>query len=64
MGNGADKALAAGATATHSRHVGRCAGLVDENQPGGIKTGLAFPPGLPGDLHIRSFLFGGVRRFF
>lgn len=64
VGNGADKALAEGATAAHSRHVGGCAGLVDEDQPGWIKTGLAFPPGLPGSLHIRSLLFGGVRGFF
>ena len=46
------------------RHVGRGAGLVDEDQLRRIKTGLAVLPGRPRRLHVRPRLLGGVRGFF
>lgn len=60
----ADQALATVAASTQARHVGRGPGFIDEDQPGRIKTGLAGLPDSPRGLHVRPFLFGGVRRFF
>lgn len=40
------------------------AGLVDEDQPVTVPLGLRLPPEEPGGFDVRSFLFGGVRRFF
>lgn len=52
-----------GAT-TQSRHLGRGARLIDENQMLGIKIGLSVKPGVSPRGDVGPFLLAGVRRFF
>ena len=48
-----------------TRHVGRCPGLVDEDQPLGIEIELPLEPLLATLQDVGAFLFGGVcGRFF
>jgi hypothetical protein len=44
MGDATDKAVAAAAPPARPRHVGACAGLVDENEPGDVKRTLPLLP--------------------
>ncbi len=56
--DGGPAALAAPGAAAQARHLGRGAGLVDEDQLVGIKVELAVEPGLPRDQRKRSNLSG------
>ena len=51
-------------SAPQAGHLGRSAGLVDEDQLLGIEIGLGVEPGLAAGDDIRPLLFGGVRGFF
>jgi len=53
-----------GGAATQAGHLGRGAGLVDEDQLLRIEVGLAVEPGLAPDKNVRALLFGGVRRLY
>ncbi len=64
VGNGGPAALAALGSAPQAGHLGRGAGLVDEDELLGIKLGLGVEPGLAADDDIRPLLLGGVRGFF
>jgi hypothetical protein len=57
-------ALAARSAAAQSRHLGRGAGLVDEDQALWIKVGLQREPGLAPGGDVGALLFAGVRGFF
>jgi len=58
------QALAASAAAMTPRHVGRCPGLVDEDQPLGIEIELAIEPRLALLQDVGAILLGGVRRLY
>ena len=62
--DGADQPRAAFAAAAHAGHVGGGPGLVDEDEPGGIKPALAPAPCRARGGHVRARLFGGMRGFF
>lgn len=62
--NLADQALATAAAATQSRHVGRGAGLIDEDEAGWIKQPLLRFPDLAGHRHVGPILLGRVNAFF
>ena len=47
-----------------ARHIGREAGLVDEDEPRGIEGRLFRAQGDAGFGHVRPILFAGVQRFF
>ena len=64
VGNGGPAALAALGSAPQAGHLGRGAGLVDEDEPLGIEIGLGVEPGLAAKGDIRPLLLGGVRGFF
>ena len=64
MGHRRPAAMAAQSPAAASRHLGRSAGLIDEDEPVRIESRLGFEPGPPALQHIRSLLLDGVRRFF
>ena len=62
-----DRGTAAGAAfraAIAPRHLGRGAGLVDEDQPLGLQIGLGLEPGPAAVGHVRPLLLAGVCRFF
>ena len=62
-----DRGTAAGAAfraAIAPRHLGRGAGLVDEDQPFGVEIGLSLEPGPPAARHVGPLLLAGVCRFF
>ncbi len=50
--------------APQAGHLGRGAGLIDEDELLGIKIGLGVEPGLAAGDDIRPLLLGGVRGFF
>jgi len=64
VGNGGPAALATPGPAPQAGHLGRGAGLVDEDELLGIKIGLGVEPELAADDDIRPLLLGGVRGFF
>ncbi len=64
VGDGGSTALAALGSAPQAGHLGRGAGLVDEDQLLGIKIGLGVAPGMAASDDIRPLLLGGVRGFF
>ena len=57
-------ALATGRAAVATRHLGRGAGLVDEDQLLGVQIELAVEPGLACVLHVGALLLSGIRRLF
>ena len=64
VGDGGPAALAAPGSAPQAGHLGRGAGLIDEDELLGIKIGLSVEPGLAAGDDIRPLLLGGVRGFF
>ena len=56
--------LSAWGTAARARHLGRGAGLVDEDQPGGVEVELAVEPRLARLLDVGPVLLGRVGRLF
>ena len=56
--------LAALAAAMCSRHVGRCPGFIDEDEPVPIELALAFTPGFPPRQDIRAILLCGMGGLF
>ena len=64
VGNGGPAALAALGSAAQAGHLGRGAGLIDEDELVGIKIGLGVEPSLATGDDIRPLLLGGVRGFF
>jgi len=62
--NGGNTPLSAWRPAAQARHLRRSAGLVDEDEPFGIKIELAAEPDLPGRLYIVALLFARMRRLF
>ena len=64
MRNAGPKPLASRSPATRARHLGRGAGLVDEDEPGRVEIKLALEPGFPPGEHVLPILLGGVSRFF
>ena len=59
-----DEALAAGAAAVGSGHVGLGPSLVDEDQARRIKPALIFLPLRPSPGDVGAILFSGVQAFF
>ena len=64
VGHRRPAALSALGSAPQAGHLGRGAGLVDEDEPLGIKLGLGVEPGLAAKGDIRPLLLGGARGFF
>ena len=64
VGNGGAAAHPPLGAASQAGHLGRGAGLVDEDQLLGIEVGLGVEPSLAAGDHIRPLLLGGVRGFF
>ena len=62
VGNGGAAAHPPLGAAPQASHLGRGAGLVDEDQLLGIEVGLGVEPGLAAQRHIRPLLL--VRGFF
>ena len=56
--------LAARRTTAQPGHLGRGAGLVDENQALGLQVGLKLEPGIPPLEDVRPLLLACVRCFF
>jgi len=56
--------LAAPRAPVAPRHLGRGAGLVDEDQALGVQLGLRLEPGPAASQHVRALLLAGVRGFF
>ncbi len=61
--NGGPAACPALGSAPQVGHLGRGAGLVDEDELLGIKIGLGVEPGLAAGDDIRPLLLGGERGF-
>ena len=57
-------AMCAHSPAALPGHLGGRAGLVDEDQPVGVETGLGFEAGPPAAQHVYALLLAGVRGFF
>ena len=64
VGNGGAAAHPPLGAAPQAGHLGRGAGLVDEDEFLGIEIGLGVKPGLAAKDDIRPLLLGGVRGFF
>jgi hypothetical protein len=62
--NGGSAALSFQGPAAQPGHLGRGAGLVDEDQVLRIKVGLGCEPGPAPGCNVGPLLLGGVRRFF
>jgi len=67
--NGSNHPLAFETTPPQARHFGVETGLIYEYEIADLlgvlaKPVLTFAPNHPGRLHIRAFLFAGVRGFF
>jgi hypothetical protein len=52
------------AAAMAAGRVGRCPGLVDEDEAFGVEIGLAVEPVPPALQDVRAVLLGGVRGLF
>ena len=63
-GNAADHTTPALGASVKPRHLGRCAGLIDEDQLGRIKSRLIVLPALAGLGHVRPLLLGRAHAFF
>ena len=64
MRNGCHAALSTQGAAIEAGHLGRGAGLVDENQPRRIELRLRGAPLNPGRRYVGALLLAGVRCFF
>ena len=64
MRDGSSAPLAAQRTPPQPCHLGRQAGLVDEDQFRRIEVGLFIEPGLAAYQDVRALLLGGVRSLF
>jgi hypothetical protein len=62
--DGGTTPLAFGRSAVAPRHLGRGAGLIDEDQALRLKVDLPFEPRLPLCVDPRALLLGGVRGLF
>ena len=62
--NAGPQPVASWSPAAGARHLGRGAGLVDEDELGRVEIKLALEPALPPGEHVLPVLFGGVSRFF
>ena len=62
--NAGPQAFAARAAAMGPRHVGRCPGLVNEDEPVPIELVLALTPGLALRQDIRAILLCGMGGLF
>lgn len=60
----ADQPLATGAAPAQAGHVRFCRRLVDEDEPGGIKSALPPPPSLTRPFDIDPVLLAGVQTLF
>ena len=64
MGHAHPQPLAFAASTMGARHVGGRPGLVDEDQPVGMKVELVVEPGLPQLQDVGAVLLDGVRSLF
>lgn len=64
MRNAGPQAFSAQASTMCSRHVGRCPGLVDEDEPIPVEFALALAPGLASRQDIRAILLCGMGGLF
>jgi len=64
VGNGGPAACPPLGSASQAGHLGRGAGLIDEDELLGIKLGQGLEPGLAAGDDIRPLSLGGVRGFF
>ena len=64
VGHRRPAALSALGSAPQAGHLGRGAGLIDEDELLRIKVGLGVEPSLAAGGDIRPLLLGGVRGFF
>ncbi len=64
MGHRCAATLAPCRPAVTPRHLGRGAGLVDEDKPLGLQIGLGVEPGLPAAQDVSSLLLASVRGYF
>ena len=64
VGNSGPAAFPPLGSASQAGHLGRGAGLVDEDELLGIELRLGLEPSLAADDDIRPLLLGGVRGFF
>ena len=62
--HGRPAALSPGCPTVAPGHLGRGAGLVDEDEAFRLQLGLYLEPGQPPLPDVRPLLLGGVRRFF
>ena len=58
------QALAPSAASIATRHVGRCPGLVNKDQPLGVEVELPLKPLIATPQNVWAFLFGGARGTF
>jgi hypothetical protein len=56
--------LPARGSAIAPRHLGRGAGLVDEDQPFRLQIQLGLEPGVPSAQNVRTLLLARMRGFF
>ena len=63
VGDRGPAALAAPGPAPQAGHLGRGAGLIDEDEFLGIEVGLVVELGLAAGDYIRPLLLGGMRGF-
>ena len=64
MGHRRPATLAPWRPAITPRHLGRGAGLIDEDQPLRLQIGLGLEPGPATPQNVNPMLFAGVRGFF
>jgi hypothetical protein len=62
--NFGDQPFPARASSAQSGHVGRSAGLVDEDEFRRVKARLRFFPARAGRAYVLALLLGGVQAFF
>ena len=62
--NGGSQTFAALAAAMCSRHVGRCPGFIDEDEPVPVEIALALAPGFSPHHDIRAILLCGMGCLF
>ena len=64
IGHAAENPFAPGATPARSGQIRRGCRLIDEDQSGWVKRGLAFPPRFARCLDVGALLLAGVNGFF